>query len=74
MGKGGGAACSGDGGQVHAVTFFYIAHTAKIGRAAQPQQPRHNTGPTLAFGWSLGEGACRQRGVINRIGGWGRGR
>ncbi len=29
-----------------------------------------NTDPTRAFGWSLGEGARRQKGGIKRFGGW----
>jgi hypothetical protein len=33
-----------------------------------------NTDPTRAFGWSLGEGARRQKGGIKRFEGWGVGR
>jgi hypothetical protein len=60
----GGASAFGDN------FFYYHAGTAKIGRTAQPQQPRHNTGSTRTLGCLLGEGAHKQRGGINVIGGW----
>jgi hypothetical protein len=59
------------GGQVRAVTFYYYhARAPKIGRAAQPQQPCCNIGSTRALRCSLGEGARKQSGGINTIGGW----
>ena len=39
-----------------------------------PHMMGDNTDPTRAFGWSLGEGAGRQKGGIKRFGGWGGGR
>ncbi len=36
----------------------------------QPQQPCDNAGSTRALGCLLGEGARKQRGGINAIGGW----
>ncbi len=39
-----------------------------------PHMMGYNTDPTHAFGWSLGEGAHRQKGGIKRFGGWGGGR
>jgi hypothetical protein len=62
-GDGGASACSDN-------FFYYHAGAAKIGRAAQPQQPRHNTGSTRALRCLLREGAHKQRGGINAIGGW----
>jgi hypothetical protein len=50
--------------------FYYHAGAAKIERVAQPLQPRHNSGSTCALGCLLGEGASKQRGGINAIGGW----
>ncbi len=39
-----------------------------------PHMMGDNTDPTRAFGWSLGEGACTQKGGIKRFEGWGGGR
>jgi hypothetical protein len=50
--------------------YYYHAGTAKIERAAQPQQPHHNTGSTRTLGCLLGERVHKQRGGINTIGGW----
>ena len=53
--------------------FFYLTRVAKIGRAARPQKPCDNTGPTCAFigrWWKAGAGS---RGGIIRFGGGGGG-
>ncbi len=55
---------------MHIHFFYYHAGAAKIGRAAQTQKPRCNTGSTRTLGCSLGEGARKQSGGINAIGGW----
>ena len=38
--------------------FFYLTRAAKIGRAARPQEPCDNTGPTRAFVGHWGKGGA----------------
>ena len=55
--------------------FFYLTRAAKIGRAARPQEPCDNTGPTRAFvghwgkggaGGSWGRAGAGERGELGR--------